>query len=122
MSRTRTWLDGYITAWMTKDPADVRTVFTDDAEYWFRPDDPEPARGIDAILEAWMEPEPAEPEYALDVLVEDERIGIVKGTVDYPGHETYTNLWEVHFAPDGRAQKFVEWFMTPRKRAATGDD
>lgn len=52
MSRTRTWLDGYITAWTSKNPDDVRAIFTDDAEYLFRPDDPEPARGIDAIIEA----------------------------------------------------------------------
>jgi ketosteroid isomerase-like protein len=114
MSRTRTWLDGYRRAWASKDPDDVRVLFTDDAEYWFRPDDPEPVRGIEAIVEAWADPEPTEAVHDLDVLIEDDRLGIVTGRVDYPGHESYLNLWEVHLAPDGRAQRFVEWFMTPR--------
>ncbi|SBS74923.1 nuclear transport factor 2 family protein [uncultured Microbacterium sp.] len=115
MSKTRTWLDGYLTAWKSKDPADVRAIFTDDAEYWFRPDDPDPARGIDAVIEAWLDPEPTEAQPDLQVLVEDDRVGIISGRVEYPGHASYANLWEVHFAPDGRARKFIEWFMTPRK-------
>jgi len=114
MSKTRIWLDGYLAAWSSKDPADVRAIFTDEAEYWFRPDDPEPVRGIDAIIEAWLEPEPTVAEPSLDVLIEDERLGIITGRVEYPGHASYANMWEVHFAPDGRAEKFVEWFMTPR--------
>jgi ketosteroid isomerase-like protein len=114
MSKTRRWLDGYIRAWQSKADEDVRALFTDDAEYWFRPDDPDPARGIDAIVEMWSEPEPTEAVFELDVLVEDDKVGIITGQVDYPGHQLYHNLWEVHFAPDGRAQRFVEWFMTPR--------
>ena len=81
MSQTRTWLDGYIRAWRTKDEGDVRALFTDDAEYWFRPDDPEPLRGVDAIVEMWRdEEEPAEPVHALDVLVEDDGIGMNEST------------------------------------------
>ena len=47
----------------------------------------------------------------LAVLVEGEGIGIIRGTVDYPGHASYVNLWEVHLAADGRASKFVEWYL-----------
>ena len=121
MSQARRWLDGYIKAWRSKSPDDVRAIFTDDAEYWFRPDDPEPVRGIDAIIAMWGEPEEPNPIHELDVLIEDDRLGIIKGHVDYPGHQFYSNLWEVHFAPDGRAQRFVEWFMTPRKAADEQD-
>jgi hypothetical protein len=117
MSRTTQWLDGYLRAWRSKEPEDVRAIFTDDAEYWFRPDDPAPARGIDAIVEMWGEDEPSDPESAFDVLIENDDLGIIKGHVSYPGHQSYSNLWEVHFAPDGRAHRFVEWFMTPRKAA-----
>jgi hypothetical protein len=114
MTRTTDWLDGYEKAWRSKDPADVEAIFTPDAEYWFRPDDPEPALGIAAIVEMWGEDEPTEPVYELSVLIENDELGIVRGHVDYPGHQKYENLWEVHFAEDGRARKFVEWFMTPR--------
>ena len=53
MSRASEWLDGYLKAWKSIDPADINAIFTDDAEYWFRPDDPDPVRGIDAIIEGW---------------------------------------------------------------------
>ncbi len=109
MSRTRTWLDGYITAWQTENPDDVRAIFTEDAEYWFHPNGSDAARGIDAILAAWPESENADPRHRLDVLIENDDVGIITGTVDYPGGTDYVNLWEVHFAPDGRAKKFVEW-------------
>ncbi|MFE7846137.1 nuclear transport factor 2 family protein [Microbacterium sp. NPDC057407] len=114
MTRANEWLDGYVRAWASKDEADVRAIFTDDAEYWFRPDDPAPVAGIDAIVEMWREPEPTDPIHDLSVLIEDDRLAVIKGTVEYPGHATYSNLWEVWFAPDGRAIRFVEWFMTPR--------
>jgi hypothetical protein len=113
MTRAQQWLDGYIRAWESKDPADVRAIFADDAEYWFRPDDAEPVRGIDAIIEMWGEPESPDPQHDLRVLIEDERLGIITGSVVYPGHASYVNLWEVHFAADGRARRFVEWYMTP---------
>jgi len=114
MTPAQRWLDGYLRAWKSKDPADVRAIFTDDAEYWFRPNDPEPVRGIDAIVAMWAEPETPDPQPDLRVLIEDERLAIIKGTIVYPGHESYANLWEVSLAPDGRADRFVEWYMTPR--------
>ncbi|MFF2632774.1 nuclear transport factor 2 family protein [Microbacterium sp. NPDC058021] len=119
MSRTRTWLDGYTAAWKSEHPDDVRALFTEDAEYWFRPDDAEPARGIDAILDAWPESDGADPRHDLSVLIENDRLGIISGSIDYPGDTSYVNLWEVHFAPDGRAKKFVEWFM-PRHKPTAG--
>jgi hypothetical protein len=120
MTRTSEWLDGYIKAWGSKDPDDVRVLFTDDAEYWFRPDDPEPVRGIDAIVEMWNDDEPDDPVHSFDVLIENDELGIITGRVEYPGHATYVNLWEVHFAPDGRARRFVEWFMKPRATEGSG--
>lgn len=113
MTKAQEWLDGYLTAWRTKDEADVRAIFADDAEYRFRPDDPRPLRGIDAIVHMWAtESEPSEPVHELDVLIESEDVGVITGWVDYPGHAHYLNMWEVHFAPDGRASLFVEWYMT----------
>jgi hypothetical protein len=110
MSRTQNWLDGYIRAWRSKDAEDIRAIFTDDAEYFFHPDEPDPAKGIDAIIAMWGD-EPAEPQFDLRVLIEDDRLGIVTGWVDYPGLKSFSNLWEVWFAHDGRAERFVEWYV-----------
>lgn len=121
MTRTSDWVEGYARAWRSTDADDVRALFADDGEYWFRPNDAEPVRGIDAIVEMWIaEEEPSVPTFAFEVLVEDERVGVATGHVEYPGHETYANLWEIHFAPDGRARRFVEWFMTPRAETPSG--
>ncbi|WP_084128728.1 nuclear transport factor 2 family protein [Demequina sp. NBRC 110055] len=117
MTKTSEWLAAYVRAWETKEPDDVRALFTDDAEYWYRPNDKEPVRGIDAIIASWQEPEPSVPEHDLRVLIENGELGIITGDVNYPGHEHYTNMWEVWFAPDGRAKKFVEWWMLPRTPA-----
>ncbi|WP_345750972.1 nuclear transport factor 2 family protein [Microbacterium rhizophilus] len=117
MTRAQDWLDGYIRAWRSYDEADVRAIFADDAEYWFRPNDPQPTRGIDAILEMWDSDRDDDPQHELEVLIEDDRLAIIKGHVSYDDKH-YSNIWEVWFAPDGRAQKFVEWWMLPRKRDA----
>lgn len=105
------WLAGYVRAWATKDEADIRAIFTDDAEYLYSPYEVEPVRGIDAIVASWQEPEPEGPTHDLRVLIEDETLAIITGTVDYTEHGHFSNLWEVHLAPDGRARRFVEWFM-----------
>jgi len=118
MTRASDWLAGYEKAWRSEDPADVRAIFTDDAEYWPRPDAAKPYVGIDAIIAMWPEDEDAHPEYAFEVLIEDDALGIIRGHVDYPGEHSYVNLWEVHFAEDGRARKFVEWFMTHKQPPA----
>jgi ketosteroid isomerase-like protein len=118
MSQTQRWLDGYLRAWRSNDAAEVRALFTDDAEYLFRPDDPEPARGIDAILAMWGRDEGSDPKIDLRVLIENDDLGIVKGAVDYGDGQSYSNLWEISFAPDGRARHFVEWYMMPPKSAA----
>jgi hypothetical protein len=116
MTKATDWLDGYIKAWESKDEADVRMIFADDAQYWFRPDDDDPVVGIDAIVEMWRDPEPSEPVHDLAVLIENDDLAIIKGTVAYPGAQSYSNMWEVWFDDDGRAKKFVEWFMTPRAK------
>jgi ketosteroid isomerase-like protein len=123
MSTTSDWLAGYERAWRTKDAADVRAIFSDDAEYWFHPDDPHPIRGIDAIVTMWeTEPEPVDPVYELSVLVEDGAVGIITGRVDYPGRAHYIDLWEVHFAEDGRARRFVEWPLTAKSAEESADE
>ena len=74
--------------------------------------------GIDAIVAMWDSDRGDDPEFDFEVLIEDDRLAIIKGHVNYPEGKHYSNIWEVWFAPDGRAQKFVEWWMLPHKRAA----
>ena len=48
------WLDGYVDAWRTYDPASIAALFADDATYAYQPYR-EPLRGRDAIVASWLE-------------------------------------------------------------------
>ncbi|MRG61127.1 hypothetical protein GE115_14820 [Agromyces sp. CFH 90414] len=112
-SRGAEWVAGYLKAWETNDPADIGALFTDDAVYEFRPDDPEAARGRDAIIAAWLEgkDEPGTWAYDWSLLVDTPELVVVKGRVEYPAAKDYDTLWAVRLEPDGRATHFTEWYM-----------
>ena len=114
------WVERYVTAWTTNTPDDIRAVFTDDAVYKGRPDDPEPVIGLEAIVTDWVDnPETGPWSFEYEVLGTDGDLAFIQGRTDYPGdeHPVYFNLWVVRLAEDGRASEFIEWFMEPRKRA-----
>ena len=53
----RTWLDAYVDAWRSYDPAAIADLFTEDATYAYHPWDEGEAvvRGRDAIVADWLE-------------------------------------------------------------------
>ena len=44
------WMNGYLKAWESNEPDDVRALFADDAEYRYSPSDSAPLQGIEAIV------------------------------------------------------------------------
>jgi len=50
------WLDRYVAAWESYDPAAIGDLFTDDAEYRYHPGD-EPVVGRDSIVASWVAPQ-----------------------------------------------------------------
>jgi ketosteroid isomerase-like protein len=111
------WLDAYVDAWRTYDPAAIAALFTEDATYAYHPWDEGEAlvRGRDAIVANWLEeqdpPGSWEAEYR-PLLVEGER-AVSTGTTRYTGGKTYLNLWVLRFGVEGRCAEFVEWYMVP---------
>jgi hypothetical protein len=108
-----TWVNNYRRAWETNDPELIRLLFTEDAEYRTEPY-AEPWRGHGEIVERWMDAkdEPGEAVFEWKAVVSTADLGIVEGTTIYAARETtYSNLWIVRFAPDGRATEFTEWWM-----------
>jgi ketosteroid isomerase-like protein len=111
------WLDAYVDAWRTYDPAAIAALFTEDATYAYHPwDDGEYlVRGRDAIVADWLEeqdpPGSWEAEYR-PLLVEGER-AVATGTTRYADGKTYWNLWVLLFGEDGRCAEYVEWYMVP---------
>jgi hypothetical protein len=111
------WLDAYVDAWRTYDPASIAALFTEDATYAYHPWDEgaDVVRGRDAIVANWLEerdpPGSWEARYR-PLLVEGER-AVATGTTSYANGDTYWNLWVLRFREDGRCSGFVEWYMIP---------
>jgi hypothetical protein len=104
------WIEGYVRAWNTNDAADIEALFTEDAEYRTEPYNP-PWRGRAAIVEGWLahRDKPGETSFDWEPLVTGE-VAVVQGTTRYPGR-TFSNLWVIRLAPDGRCREFGEWWM-----------
>lgn len=109
------WLDAYVAAWRSYDPAEVGALFADDASYAYHPWDTGDAvlRGRDAIVRNWLdEPDAAgswQAEYR-PLLVEADR-AVATGVTRYADGKVYDNLWVLRFDDTSRCAGFVEWYM-----------
>ena len=120
------WLDRYIDAWRTYDPAAIGDLFAEDAEYRYRPGD-EPVRGREAIVRDWVAPEGNastrdEPDswaakyepYA----VEADRAVAIGWSRYLASGETpekrYHNCYLLEFDAQGRCRSFTEYFVLQR--------
>ena len=115
------WLDKYVQAWRTYDPAQIGDLFSEDAVYLYSPfDEQNPVRGREAIVADWLkEPDAAgswEANYQ-PVAVEG-NVGVAHGRTRYFKHDgsverEFANIFVMQFN-DGRCTRFTEWFMKPR--------
>ena len=124
----QTWIDAYLKAWDTYDPADIGELFTEDAEYRSHPaDDPEVGR--ETIVHAWLNPggnassrdDPGTYEGDLRPYAVDGSRAVVIGTCIYWKDASrsevtriYYNNWLLEFGDDGRCSSFTEYWMVPR--------
>jgi len=106
----QTWVDGYVKAWRSNDPSDIRAVFTEDIVYFRTPGDP-PWVGIEAVVAAWQEhvDDPADTRFDWSLVAVDGEVAVVRGVTTYPDH-VFDNLWLVRLAPDGRASEFTDFW------------
>jgi uncharacterized protein (TIGR02246 family) len=112
------WVDAYKRAWISNDADDIAAIFTDDAVYEFRPNDPEPWRGRDEIVQGWVG-EPDAPDtwtletQILGVLADD--TAIVQAVVEYlDDRPAYDDLWLIELE-NGKARRFTEWAVKRRE-------
>ena len=112
------WIDAYKKAWISNDADDIAALFTEEALYEFRPNDPEPWRGRDEIVQGWVE-DPDSPETwtleseVLGVLPDDTAIAQV--VVEYlDDRPVYDDLWLIELE-GGRARRFTEWAVKRRE-------
>ena len=110
------WVGLYLRAWDRNEPEVLRAMFTRDAEYRYKPYE-EPRRGHEAIIAAWLDgrDEAGDHRFSWEVVAVDEDVAVVHGRTVYSAGaaagRTYSNLWVVRFADDGRASEFTEWWM-----------
>jgi uncharacterized protein (TIGR02246 family) len=124
-SRVDAWVDDYVRAWNSNDPADIRALFAQDAAYYTEPYSP-PWRGRDEIVRQWLDrkDEPGQTEFRWHPLAVTPEVAIIQGETVYhtPPH-TYSNLWVIRLDAEGRCTEFTEWWMGHPKpdEAAPGD-
>lgn len=114
----RQWIENYVRAWASNKPEDIGALFTEQAVYATRPDDPDPWRGREQIVERWLagRDEPGDWTFEWTQLGSDGGRAFVQGVTVYAGDRpTYDNLWVIDLAGDGRASAFTEWFMARRQ-------
>lgn len=121
------WLDRYLVAWRSNDPADIRALFTDDAIYRGIPLDPDPWQGIEAIVGGWLRYQDETDDWTFSgaPLAWGDGVAVIEGRTDYVGGSTagrtWSNLWVVRFAEDGRAREFTEWAIEPGPARSSGE-
>ena len=106
------WMNGYLRAWDSNAPDDIRALFTDDAEYLTAPF-VDPRVGVDAIVAGWIEDQdqPGDYTFSWSELALAGDLAFVTGDTLYSDGRRYANLWIIRFAPDGRATSYTEWYM-----------
>jgi hypothetical protein len=128
MDRTsaQEWLDRYVAAWHSYDPAAIGALFTDDVAYRYHPYD-EPIVGRSAVVSSWLgegsedvassrdEPETFDASYA-PVAVDGDTV-VAQGTTTYskvpggPVHQVYDNCFVMRFDDQGRCREFTEFYV-----------
>ena len=106
------WMNGYLRAWESNDPDDVRALFAPHAKYLYEPFGT-PFEGQETIVTEWLKraDEPGDASFTWAPLVETDDVSIIQGEARYKGDRNYSNLWVIRFADDGRATEFTEWYM-----------
>jgi len=107
------WVAGYRRAWESNDPAEIRALFTEDAEYRTEPY-AAPWIGRENIIAGWLDhkDEPGAATFDWSPLVESDELNIIRGTTVYLERDTvYSNLWVITLTEGGTASAFTEWWM-----------
>ncbi len=115
------WVERYVRAWETNDPAAIGELFAEHALYYPAPDT-EPWRDRDGIVAGWLErkDEPGTWGFRYQVLAAAADLAIVRGWTHYvePPSE-FSNLWVIRFDAAGRCIEFTEWWMEHGQQDAT---
>jgi hypothetical protein len=122
------WLDRYVAAWESYDPAAIADLFSKDVVYRYHPYDEgdDIVRGRDAVVRAWVAPEGSESDrdepgtYAAhyDAWAVDGDRGVAVGWSRYwtdasrsTERAVYDNVFLLRFDGEDRCSEFTEVFI-----------
>jgi SnoaL-like polyketide cyclase. len=116
------WLDGYVEAWKTYDPAKIGALFADDVEYRYHPADDEPLHGRAAVVSNWVENKDAAGTYDAhyEPVAIDGDTYVANGHSDYfdgpggPLRDQYFNVYVCQFNAAGECTSFTEYWIQNR--------
>jgi hypothetical protein len=129
------WLQAYVEAWKTYEPARIAALFSEDVSYRYHPYD-EPLRGRAAVVDSWLgkgeepDPEASDAPGTYDaayrpVAIDGDTVVAVGSTSyrpdpDAAASKVFDNCFVMRFDADGRCREFTEWYVRrPRPGAAT---
>lgn len=112
------WLERYVKAWKSYDPAQIAGLFSEDAHYYYTPFSA-PLEGCAAIVASWLEAQDAPGTYDAQytpVMIVGSR-AIANGRSYYYAEDGITlerefdNIFMLEFDDLGRCTLFREWYF-----------
>jgi ketosteroid isomerase-like protein len=112
------WVLRYVAAWTSNDPADIGSLFHQDARYFPSPH-AEPWEGREAIVDQWIahKDEAGTWGFRFELLGVDGNAGFVRGWTEYRDGKNYDNLWVIRLNGSGECTEFTEWWMADARPA-----
>jgi len=120
------WLQRYVAAWVSYDPADIAALFSEDVTYRYHPFD-EPIVGRDAVVRSWLGEDevgegstrdaPGTYDAAYSPVAVDGDVVVATGSSRYrespegPVVRVYDNCFVMRFDAEGRCRDFTEYYI-----------
>ena len=106
------WVERYLSAWISNHADDIASLFTEDARYFTAPHR-EPWSGRVDIVEGWIDrkDEPGQWEFSHELLAIAGDLAFVRSWTHYLDEDDYSNLWMIRLDDAGRCSEFTEWWM-----------
>ena len=119
------WLDRYVSAWLSYDPAEIGPLFSEDVVYRYHPSD-EGTVGREAVVASWLgkgdagtassRDAPGTYDAAYRPVAVDHDVVVATGTARYRGEpggpvtRVYDNCFVMRFDERGQCREFTEYY------------
>jgi hypothetical protein len=125
-AKAQSWLNRYVDAWLSYDPAEIAALFSEDVVYRYHPYD-KAIVGRDAVVASWLgegesgdastrdDPGTYDAEYSPVAIDGDTVVSTgssrYREVPDGPVVRTYDNCFVIRFDGEGRCRDFTEYYV-----------